>query len=514
MWPLVPPGWSKTESSLVPGGRVSLNPRATHVLRVHPGALYLPNVIPENATKPIQGISHVATRFEKLYPDTRIEFVGAPPQREWLVTQLSSGQAPDIIQVNVEDVWQDVQKNWYIPLDQYLEAPNPFIEPGQPGSARWNDLWKYPIPTEGTRAPNGKMYCIVLDMIETGIYYNKDIFRALDLRVPNDWIEFLEVQKKVQEAGYTPLLVDRTCIADWGVDLIFDQVYHDLRPLLDLQFEQSRGEYLKGYLDWDEIIFLHRKGFFQPGDPRWPEVWRILKQWRPYMAKDLTSTDFVKEFVTQKAPMYWMHSHLVSKLVRDRDREFEWGIFYLPPIPRQYCRFAGHTDEMAVIGGSGTQYNVTNSAISDTSPALPFEQRIEQSERLKRVIAWLQFLTVPKNARTVVNEVVALLPNVKGASPHAELLPFDQFLQQHYSMTKWMYTFDLQFQEVLQRTLELYLNGELSEEEFFAWLERNIQAGSSNIMRRKSPDLSRFEEIWQQRAEMRSTMEGLPDAAR
>jgi len=30
--------------------------------------------------------------------------------REWLVTQLSSGAAPDVIQINVEDVWQDIQK--------------------------------------------------------------------------------------------------------------------------------------------------------------------------------------------------------------------------------------------------------------------------------------------------------------------------------------------------------------------------------------------------------------------
>lgn len=514
MWPPLLPGWSNTKSDRVPGGRTSLNNNAKYTIRVHPGSLYLPNVIPENATKPIEGIAKVATKFEKLYPDTRIEFVGAPPQREWLVTQLSSGQAPDIIQVNVEDVWQDIQKNWYVPLDEYLEAPNPFVKAGQPGSVKWNDMWKYPVPTEGTRAPDDKMYCIVLDMIETGIYYNKDIFKKLNLDVPKDWVEFLKVQEKVKEAGYTPLLVDRNCIADWGVDLVFDQVYHDLRPLLDMQFEKSRGEYLKGYLDWDEIIFLHQKGFFQPGDPRWPEVWRILKKWRPYMAKDLTSTDFVKEFFTQRAPMYWMHSHLVSKLVRDPDLKFQWGVFYLPPIPKNYCKYAGTTNEMAVIGGSGTQYHVTNSSISDTDPKLPFQHRIDTSERLKRVVAWLQFLTLPENAETVVNESTALLPNIKGATPHEELLPFDHFLQQHYSMTKWFYTFDLQFDEVLTRMLELYLNGDMSEDEFLNWMERDIQAGSDTIMRRKAPDLSEFQKIWDERAEMRKQFQGLPDAAK
>ena len=44
---------------------------------------------------------------------------------------------------------------------------------------------KYPC-TSGTMAPDGHMYCIVLDMIETGIYYNKDLFDQLKLSVPRD----------------------------------------------------------------------------------------------------------------------------------------------------------------------------------------------------------------------------------------------------------------------------------------------------------------------------------------
>jgi ABC-type glycerol-3-phosphate transport system substrate-binding protein len=494
------------------GGRRTLNPNAKHRLRIHPGATYLPGVVPENATKPIQGISRVADAFEKQFPDTSIEFVGAPPRREWIVTQLSSGQAPDVIQVNVEDVWQDIQKNWYVPLDQWLfEKPNPFVAAGQPGSVRWWDMVKYPVPTLGTMAPDGKMYCVVLDMIETGIYYNKSVFNQLGLVPPKDWVEFLELQRKLKEAGYVPLLADRQNIADWGVDLVFDQVYHDLRPLLDLDYDPRRGEYLRGYLDWDEIIVLHRKGFFQPGDPRWPEVWRILKEWRPYLAQDLSSTDFVKEFMTQRGAMYWSTSGLVNKLLRDPNRSFEFGIFYLPPIPRSYSRFAGNTDEMAVIGGSGTQYHITNTAVSDTPGNLPFDQRIARSERLQRVVAWLQFLTLPENCSTVVNETIALLPNTIGAEPHPQLRPFHDFLQQHYSMTKWLYTFDQQFNEVLLRMLELYLNGGMTQDEFMTWMERNITTGSNTIVRRKNPDLERLEKVWEERRAMRAEFQGLPD---
>jgi ABC-type glycerol-3-phosphate transport system substrate-binding protein len=174
----------------------------------------------------------VADAFCEKFPDTRIEFVGVNGEaREWVVTQLTSGQAPDILQTNVEDVWQDIQKDWYVPLDKFYEEGNPYIAVGQPGHDKWWDSFKYPIPTRGTMAPDGHMYCVVLDMIETGIYYNKTVFQKLGLHEPKDWTEFLDLQQKLKSAGYIPMLVDRTCLADWGVDLIFDQYYGELRDL-------------------------------------------------------------------------------------------------------------------------------------------------------------------------------------------------------------------------------------------------------------------------------------------
>ena len=480
-----------------------------YVIRFNPGPLYLPGVVPENSTRPIEGFAKVGEAFEKLYPDTRLEFVGVPGDvREWLVTQLSSGQAPDVIQINVEDVWQDIQKNWYLQLDKYLDAPNPFVEKGQPGSEKWWDMFKYPVPTRGTMAPDDHMYCIVLDMIETGIYYNKTVFKKLGLSEPQTWNEFLDIQKKLKAAGYTPLLVDRQCLADWGIDLTFEQLYGELRDVMDLDYEPARGEYLHGYLDWDEIIFLHNHGFFTPQDPRWVEMWRILKEWRPYLSKELNpqGVDFMKEFVTQKGAMYWMHSMAVSRLVKDPNLEFEWGIFYLPPITQDYSRFA-RGKEQCVIGGSAMQYSVTNHAWSDTDDP-------NTSERLKRVIAFLQFLTTPKNCDMVVNEQIALLPNIKGVEPHKELEPFDRILQRHYSMTKWFFTFDMQWDQVLMRMLELYLNDGVDEPTFVKLLEEDIQRTTKRTIERKNLDVSRFEKVWADRAEMRKKFKELPHDAK
>lgn len=449
--------------------------------------------------KPLQGLFKVGAAFEKLYPDTRIEFSEAPVgSREYLVTQLAAEQAPEILNVNVEDVWQDVQKGWYVALDPYLEQPNPFV----PGNKAWWDQFKYQAISRGKAAPDGKMYCITFDMVETGIFYNKDIFQRLGLSVPTTWPEFEQVEQKILDSGLIPLLADRDAISDWGMDLIFDQLYGEILPGIDLTKDPIREAYMDGYLDWDEIAFLNTKGFFTRRDPRYVETFRVLKSWRRFWEKNMSTNELSKLFVTQKGAMWWTGSWAVNRMVNDPDIRFDWGVFYLPAIPRSTNRFAdGH--EQVVIGGSGTQFEVTNSAFDDThDPAT--------SVKLKRTIAFLQYLTEPKNTDTVVNEILAFLPNINGVDPRPELLPFDEFLKRKYTTTKWLYTFDLRFNEIYRRMLDLYLNDGIGEDEFLDWMEKNVRTASETVVRRKGLDLSKFEATWQENAGLRAGMKELP----
>ena len=472
-----------------------------YTIRFAPG-IYMPGRRPMDIGKPLQGLRKVAQEFERLYPDTRVEFTEAPVgQREYLVTQLAAEQAPEILNVNVEDVWQDVQKGWYVVLDPYLERPNPFVAKGQPGAVQWWDQFKYQAISRGKAAPDGKMYCLTFDMVETGIFYNKDIFKRLGLSVPKDWPEFIRVQERIKAAGLIPLLVSQSAIADWGMDLIFDQFYSGILPGIDLVKDPVREAYMDGYLDWDEIAFLSGKGFFTRRDPRYVETFRTLKAWRRFWPKTMTP-ELMKMFVTQKGAMLWDASPAVNRLARDPDVDFEWGVFYLPRIPRSFSRFAdGH--DMVVIGGSGSQFEVTNSAFDDThNPAT--------SVKLKRTIALLQLLTVPKNTDLVVNEVLAFLPNVNGVEPRPELMPFHVFLQRKYTTTKWLYTFDLRFNEIYYRMLDLYLNDGIGEDEFMGWMESNVRTASETVVRRKGLDLSKYEPKWRELAPLRARMKELP----
>jgi ABC-type glycerol-3-phosphate transport system substrate-binding protein len=484
-------------------------PTAKYVLHVFSG-VYTPGTMPHDVGQPLRAIRDVADRFEALYPDTKIEFVNVPSnQREWLVTQLSAGQAPDILCVNVEDVWQDVHKGWYIALDDWLDKPNPFVKPGSAGSKVWWDLFKYPSITRGTAAPDGRMYCIPFDMVETGIFYNKDLFELYGLQEPQTWNEFIHVQRVLKEHDHIPLMVAMPLISDWAVDLLFDQLYYEVTPLIDLRKEGKRAAYLEHYLDWDEIAFLHSRGFFTKDDPRWMEMWRILKQWRSFFSRNLSRTDaeVLRSFMTQKAGMLWTSSTIVNLFSRDPNMAFEWGVFYLPGLGPEVSSFAQGDHGMCVIGGSATQFSVTNSAFSDTHDP-------STSIRLQRSITFLQMLTAPESAGAVINEMPCFLPNIAGVEPQKALLPFEAFLRRHYASSKWSYTFDLRFSDIMDRMLELYLNDGVNEVEFADWMQRNLNSAIENIEVRKKIDYSELERTWNHRSDMRQQMKGLPDAAR
>jgi raffinose/stachyose/melibiose transport system substrate-binding protein len=516
VWLLWPPSDVDAFGSKVQASAREKRIAAKYVIRVSPGMPYMPGVSPMGIGEPLHGLADAIAEFEKLFPDTRIELMAVPLTREYLVTQLSSGRAPDIINVNVEDVWVDAQKNWYVPLDRFLETPNPFVPPGQPGSRQWWDQFKYQAITRGKVAPDGNNYCISYDMVETGLFYNKDIFREVGVEVPKDWDEFLVILEKIKNhtrsdgSHFIPVLMNGNGnFSDWCVDLFFDQFYHGLMPGLDLTQDPAAGPYLQDYLDWDELCFLHGKGFFTARDPRYRQMWELMRQFRQYANRDLNSTDLMREFVTGKGAIFWAISQFTYALRGDKSIDFDWGVFYLPPFTKKTTPYASETP-MCVIGGSCVQFEVTASALADTPETLPMAERIAQSERLGRVVQFLQYLCMPENCNRIVNEYESFLPNIVGVPVAPSLQPFDELLQRRYATTKWVYTFDLKFQEIQNRMLDLYLNDGITLDEFIGWMERNQDAACENAAMRKQSDFAPLEKRWAELAPARAGMEDLP----
>ncbi|MEZ5278321.1 MAG: extracellular solute-binding protein [Opitutaceae bacterium] len=484
-----------------------------YVLKIDPGVSYMPGSRPFGVGQPLLGLAEVIDAFEDRHPDTRIEVIRTPNSRDYLVTQLSSGAAPDIVAVNVEEVWVDVQKNWYVPLDRFLEAPNPYVvekgDPDLPGAREWWDMFRFQALSRGKAGPDGRNYCLTLSAVETGLFYNKTFFEAHDLQIPATWEEFMALMAEIKGFGKIPLLVPLAALADWGTDLLFDQVYYNILPGIDLVKDPIREDYMQGYLDGDELAFLFTKGFFTRQDPRYVEVARMLKSLRPYMPQSIANADYRREFQNQQGIMFWASSAMTYPFWADRNLGFEWGVFYLPEVTTKTTSFASGTP-MCVIGGAAQQFEVTATAVKDTDETLPFPERIESSERLKRAIGFLQFLSLPENTDRVVNEYPCFIPNIVGVRSLPVLDPFEKILERRYTTTKWVFSFDLRFSDIYQRMLGLFLEDGIDLDGFLRWQEDNIRTAGANLIRRQNVDVNRLEASWEKLAPQRAGTPGLP----
>ncbi|NQT83175.1 carbohydrate ABC transporter substrate-binding protein [bacterium] len=440
---------------------------------------YRPGFQPQAIGPPNREIERVAEEYVKLNPDVRIDFRvvgvrGDATEGEWMKPQLMERIAPDIIGANTEVVWPDVDKGWWVSFEPYMDKPNPYIPKGEPGSEQWWDLFANPALTKAKRAPNGQLYSLSLDLVETGIFYNKDIFRKCGIDVPDkwqgpkDWQEFLRIQRRIKEHGYVPLLMRIEWARDWAQDYLFDQLFYEIIEEIDREKgPPDEEEYLRGYLFPKELCWLIKNGYFSPASRRYREVWRLMWEWRQVWNRDISNMDWYRLFLIQKAAMIWNGSWMIRRMKFDSLVKFDWGIFYLPPITEKTSPYACGA-EPAVIGGAGVQYSVSNSAV--------------RKNQVEQVMDFLYYLTRPDNAERIINEAGIFIPNIKGAKMSPGLEPFAEIIKHRYCTVKWIASLRTEFNDVHQRLIELYLGDGISLDEFLEKVDENMNREADELI--------------------------------
>lgn len=440
-------------------------------IRMMPG-VYMPGMRPTGVGPRVTELKRAIDDYEALHPNVRIVLVSSGGadvmEGEYIKTQIMGGIAADIVQINVEAVWPDVDKGWWIPLDEYFDRPNPYIPEGEPGSERWWDAFANVALTKAKRAPDGNLYCLVFDLVEIGIFYNREIFRKHNITFPKTWTEFLELQKNLKEHGYVPMALSVFHAYDWAQDYLFDQMYFPVLDQMDrIKDAPEEAEYLQGYLTAKELAWNIIEGNISAQDPRYRETWRLIREWREYWPRDISRADLNRLFLLQRSPMMWHVSPHARRLLYDEMVDFEWGVFYLPPVTEE-CSPLGTGIDPSVLGGAGTQYSVTRMA--------------KDRGHLDQVMDFLAFLSTPQYGGAIVNEAQVLIPNFAGVDPDPLMEPFEEILQLRYTTTKWTYTFDNRFNDTNRRLIELFLGDALTLDEFLVRMDRNNREAAERLI--------------------------------
>ena len=170
----------------------------------------------------VDTLREIAKDFEKENPNVHVKVVNVPNAGEVLKTRVLAGDVPDVVNIYPQSIeLQEWAKAGYFEdlsnKDYLKRVKNHYAD-------------KYAI--------NGKIYNIPYTANAYGIYYNKDKFKELGLKVPETWEEFEELVDTIIAKGETPFAIA-------GADTWTLNGYHQLALATSTGGGKEANDYLR-----------------------------------------------------------------------------------------------------------------------------------------------------------------------------------------------------------------------------------------------------------------------------
>lgn len=256
-------------------------------------------------------VKKLLAAFSETHPGIHIEFkpTNPPEYNAVLRTQLEGGTAPDLFYV----------RSFSVTRGLYNEG---FLEPLQdiPGLNE-----NYTVDSlDAWSTEDNIPYAIPFMAVSHGIYYNIDLFKKLNLKVPGTWEELLETAAKLKDAGYIPF--SNGSKDEWDMNEI---VLMNILP----NFIGGR----EGRLAYENMETPFN-------DEKMVAAFQALKDIAPYLPQGqagISYYDSQQLFLMGKAAMFFGGSWDIA-MFETQDTGFEWSIF-APPAPagskKEYISF-------------------------------------------------------------------------------------------------------------------------------------------------------------------------------
>jgi raffinose/stachyose/melibiose transport system substrate-binding protein len=354
----------------------------------------------ENNPLPHNMAQVLATEYSTAHTEVTISLVNHPASvadHEWIVTGQAGGTIPHIVWTHRFWVDTETDKNWWVPLDPYFAEPDAYIATGQPGSAKWQDVF-YEVPFGTTACPDGKHYIVPLDLVTTFFFYNKDMFTKAGItKAPETWSEFMAALKTLKDAGMIPLATLGWYPAQIG-DMLYAKKYSQVNP--------TPGG---GVVTLEMVACAIQKGIYRPTNPEYAAWMEDVKSIVPFLAPDwaAANTDFALKFNNQQVAILEDGSWRFGYLRANPLIPFQWGTFYAPVITEADSPFSTGRKAIPVGGPSAAQWAVST--------------RAQKENLLPLAIDVLRWYTAPQNAGRMIGECGAFLPDIKGTDVNPDL---------------------------------------------------------------------------------------------
>ncbi len=394
------------------------------VIQVAPG-IYYPTEPTEDNQNPPTFFNELVAEYEAANPGVRIELIEIPDNissDQWRSTVFQGQNEPHILNNNYIRVWQEESNDWYVPLNEYIEQPNPYIPEGTPGSEVWQDS----IPEvvwNTTLHSSGNQYLVTVDAVAVGFFYNKDLLAEvgmdlefdIDYSLWADWETMIAEMAMVAEAGYEPLALSMSTATPFNYNW-FDGVSLTSLYIDDIEsWWEPDAEWHA--LNQREFACAIDNGLLNATDEKFSDWIDLLSAFEPYWVDGYataTPDEAYRLFINGEVP--FLLSNAANDTIRvTRDAGFEWGISYFPPITETTSQFAANNESSYLVGGFTAGYVMTDRA------------RREGVE--EQVVDFLQFMTAQPQWSRVVTDAPLSVPTLAEMDVPEALQPLTAFLE-------------------------------------------------------------------------------------
>lgn len=450
---------------------------------------YQPVEPTEAKPNPPTAFRTVAEAYQALHPDIKIDFITSVPGDDyntWLKTKLSAGMAPDVVWAqNSNLTGETFPKGSMVDLRSYMDSrPNPYVE----GNTVWNDLFHQSLQDQ-LYDSNGELWQVNGDFVATAVVYNMDMFAEAGItEIPENWTEFIEVCKKLQEKGHTPWAFPLGNDADsmdkvtWLGRLFYTNYYgEDFDKLAVMGSETS--------LTPLEVAIAFKNGTYDVRDPKYLHFWQFLKEQTAYMPTDFLSPTqngkaVLNMFVNENIAMYFDGSWATNDL-KLANPSFEFGMFPFP-VPEQ------STDSYATSVSSKNSIGGPSAAFQFAIPSQMGNKSLSD-EKLEACLDWLMYITTPENNSLIVNDLGSFVPTVVGATaqPGSEAI-LESLNDRALMLEGGTMTLGVTYLDAYYRTYQEYLGDKITLEEAAERLAPLAEQAADKIITDSGVDVSQY----------------------
>jgi len=403
------------------------------------------------------GIKPAVDDYMAANPNVKVEYYYLPPGTggdEWLQARMMARDCPDIYNNHMDGMQKHIGKGWALPLDDWVELPNPYIE----GNQRWVDTFE-PAGEQTQIGPDGRRYGFCFDGAGVMIVYNKDAFADAGIsEVPKTWGEFETAWQKLKDKGYIPFggdLGGQCCYPHWSHGVLFEQLAWDDAP----RFDTNNDTFIQGR----ELVEHTQRGEW----PLWEAelgIMKFVRRQAPFLPLGYEAeVDYRTMFRQGKVVMYLEGNWQTVPFIKDPPPfELDWTMYPVitkdlwPNAPEKTVRLQGPWGSMNwFIPGY----------LPETDP-----------DKIPVIMDLLMFISQPKYVSMVCAEH-GTIPLIKGSTTTPEMEPFLRPYDRAVSYQSWAILSGTAYEA--QRNLMVeYMSTPMSDD---AWISKAKAAWEEEV---------------------------------